>query len=306
MSNNKIPFGLKDGIMVGISEVQSGLSCGCICPSCNKKLQAKKGKKVAHYFSHDPSKESVPCESALESSIHLMAKQILSEEMTAKFPRLEVKETQKDENGQSHEETGIVTDELSIYFNQVELENQLNDIRPDFIGYQNSTPYLIEIAVKHFSDAEKIEKIRAKNIHAIEVDISKIDYTITKEELKVLIIDKVDNKKWLSNPVAAVMKIELKARLAEKIKSINELILEARLKTRASNVVERTTSYTQYSIPKYSIPIHSFRAKRSKDFDPRWFRCEACHHLFDVPLKNAPYTIETVKCPECKHDVSAH
>lgn len=304
MSNNKIPFGLRDGVMVGISEVLPGLACGCICPSCHRKLQANKGKKIAHYFSHDPSKESVPCESALETSIHRMAKQILYEEKLAKFPRLEVKATQKDENGQSHQETGVVNDEISIYFNQVELEKQLDDIRPDFIGYQDSTPYLIEVAVKHFSDADKIKKIRAKQLHAIEVDLSKIGFTITKEELKALIIDNVDNKKWLSNPIAAVMKAELKARLEDKIKSINELILEARLKTRSSNVVNRAKSYSQFSGREHSKPTH--RTTRTKDCDPRWFRCEACHHLFDVPLKNAPYTIETIECPECKHDVSAH
>lgn len=292
--------------MVGISEVISGLACGCVCPSCHRKLQANKGNKVAHYFSHDPSKDAAPCESGLETSIHRMAKQILSEERLSKFPRLEVNETQKDENGQSHEEAGIVTEELSIDFNRVELEKQLDDIRPDFIGYQNETPYLIEIAVKHFSDAEKIKKIRAKNIHAIEIDLSKIDYTITKDELKVLIIDKVDNKKWLSNPVAAVMKEELRARLEDKIRLINELILEARLKTKASNVVECATSFSLYAAPKHLIPTHGFRATRTKDYDPRWFWCEACHQVFDVPLKNAPYTIETIQCPECKHDVSAH
>jgi len=306
MSNNKIPFGLKDGVMVGIAEVQSGLACGCICPSCYRKLQANKGMKVAHYFSHDPSKESVPCESAFETSIHLMAKQIISEEGLAKFPRLEAKATQKDENGQSHEEAGVVTEEIIINFSQVELEKRLNEVRPDIIGYQDSIPYLIEIAVTHFSDDEKKKKIRANNWHAIEVDISKIDYTITKEELKVLIIDKVDNKKWLSNPVAAVMKADLKARLEEKVKLINELILEARLKTKASSIFERSTSYTQYSIPKYPIPARSIRSPRTKDYDPRWFCCEACHQIFDVPLKNAPYSIETIECPECKHDVSAH
>lgn len=306
MSNNKIPFGLKDGVMVDISEVKSGLACGCVCPSCHRQLQAKKGKKAVHYFSHDPSKESVPCESALETSIHLMAKQILNEEKLAKFPRLEVKESRKDENGQTHEETGIVTEELLINFDQVELEKQLNDIRPDFIGYQNSIPYLIEIAVRHFSDAEKIKKIREKNIHAIEVDLSKIDYTISKDELKVLIIDNIDNKKWLSNPIAKALKAQINASLEEKLKQINELIFEARLKTKANNAVQLATSYAQYSIPQYSKPTHTIKATRARDYDPRWFWCEACHHLFDVPLKNAPYYIETIECPECKHDVSAY
>jgi hypothetical protein len=57
VSNNKIPFGLKEGILVHVSDVASGLACGCVCPECNGKLQANKGKsgKGTHYFSHDPA-----------------------------------------------------------------------------------------------------------------------------------------------------------------------------------------------------------------------------------------------------------
>ena len=31
-SSNKIPFGLRDGRMVEVSEVKSGLACRCVCP----------------------------------------------------------------------------------------------------------------------------------------------------------------------------------------------------------------------------------------------------------------------------------
>ena len=301
ISNNKIPFGLKDGVLVGVSEVQSGLACGCVCPSCHRKLQANKGKKVSHYFSHDPSKQTRACESAFETSIHLMAKQILSEEGVAKFPELSVKVTQDDKNGQAHEEVGIVTEESLMKFSHVELEKRLEEIRPDIIAYQDSIPYLIEIAVTHFSDSEKVKRIRSKNIHAIEVDLSKVTYTTTKEELTQLIIDKVDNKKWLSNPAAPLKKAEIKNRLEERIRKINENIYKSRQANKVSYVTNPVLTQK-----KYSTPTHSYRAARTKEYDPRWFLCEACRHIFKVPLKDAPYTIETIQCPECDHAVSAH
>lgn len=68
-SDNRIPFGLKNGILVGVSEVDSGLACDCICPSCHRKLQ---GKKVSHYFSHDPSEDTEICKSAFETAIWLI------------------------------------------------------------------------------------------------------------------------------------------------------------------------------------------------------------------------------------------
>lgn len=238
MSNNKIPFGLRDGVLVEVLEVKSGLACGCVCPSCHRKLQANKGEKVSHYFSHDPSnttKATKACESAFETSIHLMAKQILSEEGVSKFPKLSVTVTQTDKLGNSHEEACVVTEESLMNFSHVKLEQQLSVIRPDIIAYKNSTPYLIEIAVTHFVDSEKLKWIRANEMYAIEIDLSKVTYTTTKEALKQLIIENVANKKWLSNPEAHTKKSELKIKLAERVRVINEDIDEVKLKNKITS-----------------------------------------------------------------------
>lgn len=298
-SNNKIPFGLMNGVLMGISEVQSGLACGCVCPACQRKLQANKGQKISHYFSHDPSKDSNVCESAFETSIHLMAKQILSEEGVALFPELLVKETQPDKNGDSHEESEVVTKKTLMKFNQVELERRLDNIRPDIIAYQGSTAYLIEIAVTHFCDSEKVQRIRKKNIYAIELDLSKVTYEITKEDLKQLIIDKIDNKKWLSNPDAIPTKEKLKTKLEEKIRTINETIINTRSERKD------LLAFKPRGLHKKSSK-HSNSKIRTKEYDPRWFLCEACRYIFKVPLKNAPYTLDTIQCPECDYAVSAH
>ncbi|MFB2961877.1 hypothetical protein ACE1BM_19525 [Aeromonas jandaei] len=47
------------------------------------------------------------------------------------------------------------------------------------------------------------------------------------------------------------------------------------------------------------------KTKNIKESDPRWFLCEACRHVFKVALKDAPYTIKSIPCPECEHAVSA-
>lgn len=135
ISNNKIPFGLKNGLLVDVSEVGSGLACGCICPSCKRKLQANKGKIVSHYFSHDPSAETKACESAFETSVHLMAKQILSEDGHMNFPGLTISVSGSDANGNTHAEEMQLEEEAKRYFERVELEKRLEDIRPDIISY---------------------------------------------------------------------------------------------------------------------------------------------------------------------------
>lgn len=52
MSNIKIPYALKDGILVHVDSVERGLACGCLCPACNNAVQARQGQRNSHHFSH--------------------------------------------------------------------------------------------------------------------------------------------------------------------------------------------------------------------------------------------------------------
>lgn len=299
-SDHRIPFGLKNGVMVGISEVDSGLACGCICSSCGGKLQAKKGKKNVHHFSHDPSEDTKLCESPFETAVHKMAKQILSEEREILLPELYVKVTVSDNAGNFHEESGLVEAKSLKSFDSVEIEKCLDDIRPDVIAYHNSTPFLIEIAVTHFSDRSKIDKIRNMSISAIEIDISDVDESITKEELKKLIIDNVDNKNWISNPAAILVKQQLRDKLNEKL---------SRIKTIAKGSSINTTLEIKEPVPprqRKSISIdHGIKFISDKKYDPRWFVCETCRYVFKMSQKSAPYTINIIACSKCDHPVSA-
>jgi hypothetical protein len=88
--------------------------------------------------------------------------------------------------------------------------------------------------------------------------------------------------------------------LDEKIQIINEGVYKARQKSRASN-----SGYVANKKKKPTIPAPQLKTAISKQYDTRWFVCEACSYVFKVPLKDAPYTIETIPCPECDHAVSA-
>lgn len=50
----KIPFGIRgvDGELVDVHDVERGIACGCICPSCKAPLNAKKGDVKEWHFAH--------------------------------------------------------------------------------------------------------------------------------------------------------------------------------------------------------------------------------------------------------------
>jgi len=87
MRDIQLPYGIKCGKLVHISEVESGLACGCVCPSCDAQLVARKGAKVVHHFAHH---STYPCEYALETALHIAAKDILNDQKRIILPAVKV------------------------------------------------------------------------------------------------------------------------------------------------------------------------------------------------------------------------
>ena len=50
--STKNPYGLKENRLVYVDEVENGLKCGCVCPTCKCDLIAKQGDEREHHFAH--------------------------------------------------------------------------------------------------------------------------------------------------------------------------------------------------------------------------------------------------------------
>lgn len=73
-----IPFGYKKETdeYVDIDEVENGLACNCICPSCGMRLEARHGNEREHHFKHHEKAET-ECSYSFWVAVRSMAKQIL-------------------------------------------------------------------------------------------------------------------------------------------------------------------------------------------------------------------------------------
>lgn len=69
------PYALRNNSIVSISDVESGLKCGCVCPACGERLIAKKGKIMMHHFAYYSGENGAY---GYESSLHLAAKDIIT------------------------------------------------------------------------------------------------------------------------------------------------------------------------------------------------------------------------------------
>ncbi len=104
--------------LVGVNEVERGLACKCICPSCKMELEAIQGEVRLHHFRHY-NKAKINCTYSYWVSIRDLAKQLLrdmqfikckdipveyitSVKMTDEFYEIELLEEQK-----AHEKHGM-------------------------------------------------------------------------------------------------------------------------------------------------------------------------------------------------------
>lgn len=186
-------YALKGGEIVSIDDVESGLKCGCVCPSCGEQLVAKKGKKMMHHFAHYSGHS---CEYGYESSLHLAAKDILSSAKKITIPPVFIK------FDNSYKKDELICEAKEIIIDRVELEKRYDDIIPDIVVYSGGKQLFIEIFVTHSIDDVKLEKLRKAKISTIEVDLSKKEKTISKSELAELLLNDSEEKQWKYNAVA--------------------------------------------------------------------------------------------------------
>ncbi len=185
-----IPFGKRvvDGLMVRATEVDRGLACGCVCAKCGVNLVAKLGEIKQPHFAHDSNLE---CKGAFESAIHSMAKQIISEAGMVRLPPVT-------RQGYTWSFAVHPDEAIDAAFDRVEMEQTFQGFRPDIVGFSGNSCTMVEVAVTHFCDDDKIGLLYKGGHTSIEIDIG--DF-VNERSQDVLVSQVLFDapRKWLFN-----------------------------------------------------------------------------------------------------------
>ena len=160
----KLAFGLKQGRIAHISEVSRGKSCDCICPECKRALVAHKGNLgpggKRHHFKHMPDAQALHCAGGQEDAIHLFAKQCLQRHRVLTLPPVVRKHIES-------------APERVVSLNSIVLEQTITHARyrPDATADKETSPLLIEFENTHSVDPQKLAKIAADNLPAVEIKL---------------------------------------------------------------------------------------------------------------------------------------
>lgn len=186
-------YGLKGGNLVSVTEVASGLGCGCHCPCCGAQLVAKKGLQKTHHFAHHHVAE---CAGALQTSLHLMGKAILERRKEITIPGLP-----KPVRGRT-EWNAIGGSPTRVKLDEVVLEKAETGFVPDLSVSVSGRRMFIEIFVTHAVDKVKLEKMRAAEVAVLEIDLSEVDRAIDEPSLEMMLVEEAARKRFLFNPRA--------------------------------------------------------------------------------------------------------
>lgn len=221
-----LPYGLgPDGNLVSINHVARGLACACTCPGCGAALVAKKGDVIRHHFAHATDEK---CATGFESMLHLLAKDILAREQSVTVPEVvvQVGQTQRKIRGPA-----------VLPLSNVRLEQWLDGIRPDIIADFGAHQLIIEIAVTHKAEPQKIMELERRGSPAIEINLSEFHRREVSEQFLRDAIFQSAPRIWLFNRLAALALPEVRAEEEQRIETERQ-IESRRAEDRASLAAE--------------------------------------------------------------------
>lgn len=218
-------FARRGSDMVHINDVANGLGCGCVCPSCGDRMVAKQGAITIHHFAHEGGSD---CAGGLETTLHLAAKAVLSRERRMVLPALTLTAKVRDAQRIEHHVTEEMISAQSVVFDEVTEEKRLGDIIPDLICKVDGRALLVEIAVTHFVDNIKAQKIRALDLACIEIDLSSMVLGWTWDSLRRAVVEGVTHKVWIANPRVNDLRVELQRQAEQKVAMLDQRHREAK------------------------------------------------------------------------------
>ena len=205
----QLKYGLRDDRIISILEIkpeERGLKCNCTCPGCGLPLVARLGKKKQWHFAHQG--EACDIAAAQQTALHMLAKEIIEDSKKLLFPGIFI---EKDDYTDDIEDYRVQTripqtieyrKAAIVKCDSVSLEKRISNIVPDIMVTAKGRGCLIEVAVTHFVDEEKEQKIKELGLPLFEIDLSDLyNSEFSRIELAEAVLFNPSNRTWIFNPL---------------------------------------------------------------------------------------------------------
>lgn len=194
----EIGYGLRDGVLLHIAEVESGLACQCVCAACGERLVARKGRKRRHHFAHYVH---TGCDGGSETVLHRLAKEIFLSLTHVVVPPYDFKRVKHFRYGRSVSHAERLAAGGIVPIESVRLEAPYPGVRPDIEIESHGKRLFIEIEVSHSVNQLKRRRLRAIDVPTIAIILDEVDAMLSREALTALLRDDELSKQWVYHPL---------------------------------------------------------------------------------------------------------
>ncbi|MEK2215873.1 competence protein CoiA family protein [Vibrio parahaemolyticus] len=216
MNSVKLGWGIgKEGKYKHIRSVDNGLKCDCICPDCQQPLIANQGSVKSWHFAHASNSSCMG-----ESVIHRLAKQVILDAARSRKALLissdggNVYESDKD--GVVHSKSWYAP-ERQYHIQQAKEEVKLGSQIVDVLCHDSSGNALaVEIFYTHKKSDVDIEKFAKNSVEAIEIDVSKVSWDATYEQIEQAVLHNA-RRRVLHSPQADQARADLVREIEERL-----------------------------------------------------------------------------------------
>lgn len=165
------------------------------------------------------------------------------------------------------------------------------------MGHHNGKQILIEVRVTHPVGKAKKKKFRDRNLAAIEIDLSGVNYSISESGLRDLVVNSITNKKWLSLPSAKDAKQRIRFKLDQRLDVLTREHRKTLKTARSKKVFHEEPT-------KFVAEKRALKEKVALTTSEQHFLCDTCTHLWMVERSKVHDQTKYIKCPECGSAVS--
>ncbi|EII5671173.1 hypothetical protein LHO99_004639, partial [Vibrio parahaemolyticus] len=223
----KLGWGIgKDGKYKHIRSVDNGLKCDCVCPDCLQPLVANQGNVKSWHFAHASNSS---CKG--ESVIHRLAKQVILNAAHSGLP-LHISSNggtvyEQDKDGIVHSKSWYAP-ERQYHIQQAEAEAKLGSQIVDVLCHDKAgNSLVVEIFYTHKKSDVDIEKIAKNSVEAIEINVSRLPWDATYEQIEKAVLQNA-RRTVLHSPqedkARASLVREIEERLSSDLAAFNAMI----------------------------------------------------------------------------------